>query len=64
VSRLGFEELGLERIEWRAVVGNEGSRRVAEKAGFTVEGVRRRLRHGHDGRVDQWIGSLFPEDLG
>jgi RimJ/RimL family protein N-acetyltransferase len=64
VSRLGFEELGLERIEWRAVVGNEGSRRVAEKAGFTVEGVRRRMRHGQDGRVDSWVGSLFPEDLG
>jgi len=63
LCRLGFEELGLERIVWRAVVGNEASRRVAEKAGFTVEGTRRRIRHGADGRVDSWIGSLFPEDL-
>jgi RimJ/RimL family protein N-acetyltransferase len=63
VCRLGFEELGLERIEWRAVVGNEASRRVAEKIGFTVEGVRRRIRHGRDGRLDSWFGSLFPEEL-
>lgn len=63
LCRLGFEELGLERIVWRAVVGNEASRRVAEKTGFTVEGVRRRIRHGADGRVDSWIGSLFPEEL-
>lgn len=64
LCELGFEELGLERIDWRAVVGNEASRRVAEKAGFTVEGRRRGLQHGSDGRVDSWIGSLFPEDLG
>lgn len=63
LCRLGFEELGLERIEWRAVVGNEASRRVAEKVGFTVEGTRRRLPHGGDGRVDSWVGSLLPEDL-
>lgn len=63
LCRFGFEELALERIEWRAVVGNEASRRVAEKTGFTVEGVRRRIRHGSDGRLDSWFGSLFPEDL-
>ncbi|SDL01631.1 Protein N-acetyltransferase, RimJ/RimL family [Glycomyces sambucus] len=63
VVRLGFDALGLEKIDWRAVVGNEGSRRVAEKAGFTVEGVRRGLRHGADGRADSWVGSLFPDDL-
>ncbi|MCD0446736.1 GNAT family N-acetyltransferase [Glycomyces sp. A-F 0318] len=63
LCRLGFEELGLERIAWRAVVGNEASRRVAEKTGFTVEGVRRRIRHGADGRLDSWSGSLFPEEL-
>ncbi|NUQ88402.1 MAG: GNAT family N-acetyltransferase [Glycomyces artemisiae] len=63
VARLGFEELALEKLDWRAVVGNEASRRVAEKSGFTVEGVRRGLRHGQDGRVDSWVGSLFPEEL-
>ncbi|HEX2143565.1 MAG TPA: GNAT family N-acetyltransferase [Glycomyces sp.] len=63
LCRLGFEELGLERIDWRAVVGNEASRRVAEKVGFVVEGTRRGVRHGEDGRLDSWVGSLFPDDL-
>ncbi|MEU6861046.1 GNAT family N-acetyltransferase [Glycomyces sp. NPDC046736] len=63
LCRLGFNDLGLERIEWRAVVGNDASRRVAEKTGFSIEGVRRGLRHGTDGRVDSWVGSLFPADL-
>jgi RimJ/RimL family protein N-acetyltransferase len=36
-----FEELGLERIELQAAVGNPGSQRVAERAGFTREAVMR-----------------------
>ena len=60
---LGFQELGLERIVWRAAVGNDASRRVAEKAGFTIEGTRRRRQQGEDGRVDEWFGSLFAEDV-
>jgi RimJ/RimL family protein N-acetyltransferase len=54
----GFRELGLTRIQWRAEVGNDASRRVAEKAGFTMEGL---VRHGYDDRGrrhDRWIGSL------
>ena len=64
LCRWGFAELGLGLIEWRAEVGNVGSRRVAEKAGFTVEAVlRRRLVH-RGVRVDAWIGSMLPEELG
>ena len=63
VCRWGFEELGLERIDWLAFVGNEGSRRVAEKVGFAVEGTQRR-RHVQKGRVvDTWIGALLPGEL-
>jgi RimJ/RimL family protein N-acetyltransferase len=63
VCRWGFEELELERIDWMAFVGNEGSRRVAEKVGFTVEGTQRR-RHVQKGRiVDTWIGSLLRGEL-
>lgn len=55
----GFDQLGLERIEWWAGVGNTGSRRVAEKLGFTVEGTcRARLAHRGE-RLDAWVGGLL-----
>lgn len=38
---LGFEQLGLHRILMRIAVGNHPSRRVAEKLGFSYEGVAR-----------------------
>ena len=41
MCRWGFRERGLQRIEWLAFVGNEASRRVAEKAGFRSEGTCR-----------------------
>jgi RimJ/RimL family protein N-acetyltransferase len=40
----GFETLGLRRAELNAEVTNTASRRVAEKAGFELEGVRRAWR--------------------
>ncbi|HZX01389.1 GNAT family N-acetyltransferase [Kribbella sp.] len=58
LCRWGFDVRGLELIEWRAEVGNFASRRVAEKAGFVLEGqLRKRLVHRGQ-RVDAWIGSL------
>jgi RimJ/RimL family protein N-acetyltransferase len=55
----GFAELGLSRIQWRAEVGNAASWRVAEKAGFTMEG-KLRAAHAENGtRRDCWIGSLI-----
>ena len=57
--RFGFDVLGLERIEWWAAVGNDASRRVAEKVGFTVEGTcRARLPHRGE-RLDGWVGGLL-----
>ncbi len=38
---LGFEQMGLHRILMRIAVGNQPSRRVAEKLGFSYEGVAR-----------------------
>ncbi|WP_328963156.1 GNAT family N-acetyltransferase [Streptomyces virginiae] len=64
VARWAFTELGIGRLEWRAEVGNAGSRAVAEKAGFQVEGI---LRAGiiHRGtNRDCWVGALLPSDLG
>jgi len=63
VCRWGFDELHLGRIEWWANVGNEASRRVAEKVGFTMEGtVRARVLHRGQ-RVDAWGGGLLPGEL-
>ncbi|MBQ1074665.1 GNAT family N-acetyltransferase [Micromonospora sp. C31] len=59
----GFTTLGLARIEWRANVGNTASRRVAEKAGFTVEGIARGGLTHRDQRVDVWVGALLAADL-
>jgi RimJ/RimL family protein N-acetyltransferase len=63
MCRFGFEVLGLERIEWWAAVGNNASRRVAEKLGFTMEGTcRARLLHRGE-RLDGWVAGLLRDDL-
>lgn len=41
VMRVGFDNLNLHKITLRIAVGNRGSERVAEKLGYTVEGVLR-----------------------
>lgn len=54
VLRFGFGALGLRHVEYRHAVGNEASRRVAEKCGFTLDG-----RDGRDGTV---LGGV-PHDM-
>jgi RimJ/RimL family protein N-acetyltransferase len=62
VCTWAFEELGVERLEWYAVAGNEGSRAVALRLGFVMEGTQR-AKITHDGtRRDAWGGSLLPSD--
>ena len=57
------EGLGLQRIEWRAVVGNIGSARIARAVGFRYEGtLRQALRNGSGQRDDGWIAGLLPDD--
>ena len=63
ICRWGFAELGLSRIEWRAEAGNDASRRVAEKAGFTVEGLLRQALTAGGRRRDCWVGSLVRGEL-
>ncbi|MFK3980974.1 GNAT family N-acetyltransferase [Micromonospora sp. NPDC050397] len=55
-----FGSLGVGRIEWRAHLGNDASRRAAEKAGFTVEGIARQGIPHRGARVDVWVGALLP----
>ncbi|MEV7088779.1 GNAT family N-acetyltransferase [Streptomyces sp. NPDC093085] len=64
VAHWSFTALGAGRLEWRAEVGNTGSRAVAERAGFTVEGVLRAAVFQQGTLRDAWVGSLLPSDLG
>ena len=45
LTRLGFETLQLHRIEINLRPENEASRKVAEKAGYSFEGMRSRYLH-------------------
>ncbi|SFR95365.1 Protein N-acetyltransferase, RimJ/RimL family [Microbacterium sp. cf046] len=57
-----YEGAALQRIEWRAVVGNVGSARVARGLGFRYEGVLRKALANSFGREDGWIAGLLPGD--
>lgn len=56
-------EHGFQRLEVRVAPGNTASRRVAEKAGFTYEGLLRNAGYVHSGRVDLEVWSLVAADL-
>lgn len=55
--------LGLERLELRADVDNVASQRVAERVGFTREGVLRAVEWRPDGRRSQVVYGLLAGDL-
>jgi RimJ/RimL family protein N-acetyltransferase len=64
IARWAFDALSIGRLQWIAEVGNDGSRAVAERAGFTLEGVLRAQIRCRDGRrADAWVGSLLPGEL-
>lgn len=57
-----LEGAALQRIEWRAVVGNAGSARAARTLGFRYEGTLRRALANSFGRDDGWIAGLLNTD--
>jgi len=65
IARWAIEDCGLERLQLRADVLNEASQRVAEKAGFTREGVLRSARYSPraGARVDFAMYSILPTDV-
>jgi RimJ/RimL family protein N-acetyltransferase len=56
-------EHGFQRVEMRVAPGNTASRRVAEKAGFTYEGLLRNAGYVHSGRADLEVWSFVAADL-
>jgi RimJ/RimL family protein N-acetyltransferase len=62
LTRWGFDELDLERLELRIDVQNVVSERVAERAGYRREGVLRNV-HFKDGlRTDTGVWSRLRSD--
>lgn len=64
LTRFAFTTLGAIRLEWRAEVGNRGSRAVAEKSGFVVEGTLRAALLNKGTLRDCWVGAVLPSDVG
>jgi RimJ/RimL family protein N-acetyltransferase len=58
-----FAEFELRRIELIVAVENAGSNRVAEKAGFTNEGVLRQYRENKGIWRDHYMWSLLRGEL-
>ncbi|SCG65278.1 GNAT family N-acetyltransferase [Micromonospora halophytica] len=56
-------EHGFQRVELRVAPGNTASRRVAEKAGFSYEGLLRNAGFVRGARVDLEMWSLVTADL-
>ena len=62
VSAWAFDELGIRRLSLFTLPGNVASQRVAERAGFTREGILRAWLPTRDGRRDSVMFSLLPDD--
>ena len=62
VSAWAFDELGIKRLSLFTLPGNVASQRVAERAGFTREGILRAWVPTRDGRRDSVMFSLLPDD--
>jgi RimJ/RimL family protein N-acetyltransferase len=58
----GFKNRDLETVSWLANRGNEASRRVAWKTGFTFGGTVRRWLNHRGEYPDAWIASLHRDD--
>jgi RimJ/RimL family protein N-acetyltransferase len=64
VSRWALEELGLARLQLSVIVGNGASARLAEKTGFSREGILRAWMDNRGERADVIMHSLLPSEIG
>jgi RimJ/RimL family protein N-acetyltransferase len=62
ITTWAFDTLNLARVELTVDPGNRASQSVAERAGFTREGVLRSYQRFKDGRMDAVMFSRLPSD--
>jgi RimJ/RimL family protein N-acetyltransferase len=62
ITAWGFATLGLERLELRIDTANEASTRVAERAGYRLDGVLRSLSFKDGLRTDAAVWSRLRND--
>ena len=62
VCEFGFDSIGLHRIELRAWTENPASMRIAEKLGFTREGLLREASWAKAGYQDMYIYGLLAKE--
>lgn len=62
MMRIAFEELGMNKIEIQAAVGNAKSRAIPERLGFTKEGISRQSEWLYDHYVDHAVYSLLKSE--
>lgn len=62
LSRWALDEIGFHRLELLHATANEASCRVAEKAGFVLEGVKRSAALHQDGWHDMHLHGLVKGD--
>ncbi len=63
LSAWSIAELGIARVQLMTFVDNEPSQRVAERAGFTREGVLRAWAEHRGALMDHVMFSLLPADV-
>lgn len=57
-----FAERGVAVVTWRARVGDWGSRRLAHRVGFTLDGTLRSSLAGDGVLHDAWVGTLLADE--
>lgn len=62
VAIYGLTELKLQRIEVLAATENTASQRVAERAGFAAEGIRRKALRAHNQQHDVVVYAATQDD--
>lgn len=62
LTRWGFDELGLERLELLIATENSASVRVAERSGYRLDGVLRNAHFKERRRADTGIWSRLRDD--